>query len=95
MVATDSVEGTIDNALWFHYDMENDILYLRTVSSRNMSTYADEQPDGTMLLRSLESDAPVGLTLINWWKQHGTGKIPDSIRDLEHNIEPIAQRLAA
>lgn len=95
MVATDSIEGTIDNVLWFHYDIDNDTLYLRLASARSVPTYADEQPDGAMLLRTQNTDTPVGLTIINWWKQHGQGRLPDSLRDIENTIEPFARTLAA
>lgn len=35
MVETDTIEGTINRTLWFHYDMSNDVLYLRYQDSRN------------------------------------------------------------
>ena len=30
----DTIEG-VDNTVWYHYDMSNDVLYLRLVSKRN------------------------------------------------------------
>jgi len=95
MVETDTLEGTIDNILWFHYDIPNDVLYLRTSSSRTAETYADEQADGTLLLRRQDNDASVGLTVVNWWKKYGHGALPDSIHHLEEAIEPFARNMAA
>jgi len=95
MVATDTIEGTIDNTLWFHYDLTADILYLRRTDSRDAATYADEQPDGTLLLKRQDNDAIAGLTVIDWWKTYGSGTLPDSLKGIERSIEPIIQKLAA
>lgn len=95
MVATDTIEGTIDNSFWFHYDLANDILYLRMADCSDVQTYADEQEDGSLLLHNLEDDTVVGLTIVDWWKTYGNGDIPDSLRRLEEEIEPFAQKLAA
>lgn len=95
MVATDTIEGTIDSSLWFHYDLTNDVLYLRLADRRDVQTYADEQDDGSLVLRSLNDDSTVGLTIVDWWKTYGNGDIPDSLRRLEEEIEPFAQKLAA
>ncbi len=95
MVATDSIEGVIDEIWWFHYDLTNDVLYLRLANSRNADTYADEQADGTLLLRAQDGDTTVGLTIVNWWKLCGRGQLPDSLRDFEDTIEPFARTLAA
>ncbi len=95
MVSTDTIEGIVDGRLWFHLDISNDVLYLRLADARSTPTYADEQPDGALLLRVLDTDQPVGLTIVNWWKKYGSGMIPDSIRDLEKTIEPFARKIAA
>lgn len=98
MVSTDAVEGTIGEgpeALWFHYDLTADTLYLRLAAHRTAETAAEETADGFLLLRRTDDDTPVGLTVVNWWKRHGKGDLPDSLRRLEEAIEPWAQRLAA
>jgi hypothetical protein len=41
MVKTDSIEGTAEGSLWYHYDLESDVLYLRLASYREQPTYAD------------------------------------------------------
>jgi len=81
MVVTDAVEGTIgmgDTALWFHYDMAADVLYIRRAAERATRTTAEETPDGFILLRREEDNLAVGLTVINWWKRFGSGAVPDS-----------------
>ncbi len=95
MVVTDTIEGTIDDALWFHYDVANDVLYLRLASAREAPTVAEETHEGLLLLRHEETNDPVGLTVVNWWKRFGQGDLPDSIKQLEHHIEPWAKRIAA
>lgn len=95
MVVTETVEGTIDQALWFHYDVVNDVLYLRLASARDAPTVAEETDDGLLLLRHEQTDEPVGLTVVNWWKRFGQGDLPDSIKQLELCIKPWAKRIAA
>ena len=95
MVVTDVIEGVVDETLWFHYDITNDVLYLRLASHRERSTVGEETPDGFILLRDAETDEPAGLTVVNWWKRFGKGELPDSLSELERLIEPWARRLAA
>jgi hypothetical protein len=95
MVKTDTLEGTVDQVLWYHYDLDNDVLYLRLAAQREVPTYAEETPEGLLLLRRQDNDEAVGLTIVNWWKRFGKGSLPDSIRKLEQSIEPWARRLAA
>jgi len=95
MVSADVLEGTVDQALWFHYDLANDVLYLRLASQRNAQTVAEETPDGLLLLKCADTDKPVGLTIVNWWKRFGSGVRPDSISELQKHIEPWAKKVAA
>lgn len=95
IVRVDCIEGTIDDVLWCHYDFTGDVLYLRLASQRDTPTYAEETPEGLLLLRTSDDIVPVGLTIVNWWKRFGKGKLPDSIHALEKAIEPWAAKLAA
>ena len=95
MVITDTLEGTIDSTLWYHYDVTSDVLYLRLVSERQTQTVGEETDEGFILLRREQDDQPVGLTVVNWWKRFGQGPLPDSLKQLERCIEPWKQRLAA
>jgi hypothetical protein len=95
MVITDTVEGVVDGTLWFHYDMANDVLYVRLTSHRETPTVGEETPDGLILLRGVGNERPVGLTIVNWWKRFGKGSLPDSISELQRSIEPWARRIAA
>ena len=94
MVITETIEGIVDSRLWFHYDMANDVLYVRLASHRDAPAVGEETPDGFILLRDAEADAPIGLTVVGWWKRFGRGELPDSIADLETHIEPWARRVA-
>lgn len=95
MVVTDTLEGTINQQLWYHYDRVNDVLYLRLVAERSAETVAEETADGLLQLRRADTDKIVGMTVVNWWKRFGQGKPPDSIKELESHIEPWGQRIAA
>ena len=95
MVKVDTLAGVLDDILWCHYDMANDVLYLQLVEHRGAGTYSQETDDGLLLVRRLDNDEPAGMTIVNWWKRFGTGKLPDSIAELEQAIEPWARRVAA
>jgi hypothetical protein len=95
MVITDTLEGLIDDALWYHYDAANDVLYLRLRSKRETPALGEETDDGLILLRDEQTDQPVGLTVVNWWKRFGQGAFPDSLSEIQRRIEPWAQQLAA
>ena len=94
-VVTETLEGNIDQSIWYHYDVANDVLYLRLLSARDEPTVAEETDDGLLLLRHETGDQVVGLTVVNWWKRFGNGGSTDSIREIERAIEPWAGRLAA
>ncbi len=95
MVITDTIEGVVDGSMWFHYDLANDVLYMRLASRREASAVGEETPDGVVLLRDAKTGEPVGLTVVNWWKRFGQGQLPDSITELQKLIEPWAKRVAA
>jgi len=95
MVKVDAIEGTAEDMLWYHYDVANDVLYLRLAAFREAATYAEETDEGFLLLRCEENDQPAGLTIVNWWQRFGEGELPDSIHAIEQAIEPWTHRIAA
>jgi len=95
MVTTDTLEGIVNDALRFHYDMFTDVLYLKLLEAEEVATVGDITDDGDILLRDEQSGRPVGLTVISWWKRFGTGPLPDSIKEIQQRIEPLAGKLAA
>jgi hypothetical protein len=95
MVVVDTIEGTVGETLWFHYDIANDVLYLRLAEFRDAEVVGEETPDGLFLMRTLADDKAVGLEVVNWWKRFGQGTLPDSMHELAEVIEPWTARLAA
>jgi hypothetical protein len=97
MATTDTVEGTLgaNNSLWFHYDIRNDVLYVRSADARELPCYGDEQPDGTLLLRRQDNDEAVGLTIVNWWKHYGTGHPVHTLEEIASAVEPWSKSIAA
>lgn len=95
MVTLDTLEGIVNGVLWYHYDVGNDVLYLRLNSCRNTNAVGEETDDGLILLRDAQTDAPIGLTVVNWWQRFGRGPLPDSIGELQRQIEPWAGKIAA
>ncbi len=95
LTACPRIEGVVEGTLWCHYDLANDVLYLRLLRDRQASTYSEETEDGYLIVRREDNDEVAGLTVVGWWKRFGTGKLPDSIHELEQAIEPWARKLAA
>jgi hypothetical protein len=95
MVSLDTLEGIVNGNLWYHYDVNADVLYLRLDSERDTSALGEETDDGFILLRAEKTDRPIGLTIVNWWKRFGQGSFPDSITEIQQRIEPLAHKLAA
>jgi len=90
----DTIEGTLRD-LWFHYDVGNDVLYIRLESKRKTRALGEETDDGFILLRDKKTDEPVGITVVNWWQRFGKGSLPDSISEIQKQIKPWGKKLAA
>jgi len=95
MGTVDTIEGIINGILWYHYDVGNDVLYLRLHDKLDAPALGDETEDGLILLRDEKTDQPVGLTVVNWWRRFGQGSLPDSLKEIQLRIEPWGQKLAA
>ena len=93
MVVYDTLEGLIDHRTWFHYDMGSDVLYLCLAEHRRAPSLGEDLEDGTILFRLEETDEPVGLTIVSWWKLFGSGPLPDSLEEIARAIEPWAAKI--
>jgi hypothetical protein len=89
MVTTESLEGVIDEKWWFHFDLRNDVLYVSLLAERETPSVSEETPDGTFLVRRESDDAPIGFTVVSWWKRFGSGagSPPDSLSELSRSVE--------
>lgn len=94
MAVIETIEGVV-GTVWYHYDVADDVLYLRLHNRRETPAVGEETDDGFILLRDEETDKPVGLTVVNWWKRFGAGELPDSIREIQRQIEALGKRIAA
>jgi hypothetical protein len=94
MATAESIEGAA-GPFWFHYDLSNDVLYLRLATAREVEAYGDEDASGFIVLRGIADDRPIGMTIVNWWKRFGSGPLPDSVRELAARVDPWAQRAQA
>ena len=95
MVITDTVGGVIDRWLCFHYDMRDDVLYLRSAAHPETPSFGEETADGLILLRDADTDEPLGLTVVSWLKRSGRADMPDSLDALGRLIESDAKQLSA
>jgi uncharacterized protein YuzE len=88
----DTIEGILPGRLWFHYDVGNDVLYIRLDSERRTATVGEETDDGVVLIRDKKNGRPVGITVVNWWKRFGKGALPDSFSEIQKEIKPWRKR---
>lgn len=89
----EGVKGSIAEDVTFHFDLTNDVLYLRKSSTQEQECYGEETPDGFLLFRT-EADEFAGLTIVDYWKRFGVGSLEDvSLRGLRAEIETRAQAL--
>ena len=95
MATIETIEGTVGNAISFHYDVFADVLYLRLLSDMETPSLGDVNDEGDIVLRDEVADRAVGLTIVNWWKRFGQGPLPDSIAEVQKQIEPLAKKVAA
>lgn len=91
MVVVEALEGSA-GSLWFHYDLRNDVLYLRLLARWDDEVYGEESDEGLIVLHSSRDDAVGGMTIVNWWKRFGQGQLPDSMSQVVARIEPWAKR---
>ena len=94
MATLDTVAGTVDNAVTYHYDVGNDVLYLRrTDHPADAETLGEETDGGLIELREEETGELVGVTVVNWWKRYGDTSGVDSLRALRTGVERMADAL--
>lgn len=94
MAIIHTIEGALGD-LRFHYDVREDVLYLRAAKPSAAEPVGEESDDGLIVFRDQATDQPVGVTIVNWWKRFGEGHLPDSMQELNRYIEQAAQRMAA
>ena|SRR6266581_5365826 len=90
-----TIEGVIPGDVWFHYDVGNDVLYVRLKSKRWISATGEETDDGLVLLRDEKTGKAVGITVVNWWRRFGFGSLPDSFRKIQKKIRPWGRLIVA
>ena len=92
MNSTETIEGII-GSLWYHYDLRNDVLYLRRGAPTDAATYGEEADDGYIVLRLATDDSVIGMTVVGWWKRFGHGALPDSLIEFAQRVESTTRNL--
>lgn len=94
-ITIDAVEGVVENNLWYHFDVSNDILYLQLLPKRDQEMFGEETSEGLILLRTAD-DQIAGMTIISWWKRFGKGKIGNvTLHSLQTQVANMAHKIAA
>lgn len=90
ITASDTFEGTINGILWFHYDLDNDVLYYRFHSMRNIRVIGDETAEGFTDFYT-EDNVFAGMVIIYFWKQFGIGRLSEaSEEEMRSKVEQFA-----
>lgn len=92
MATTETLEGMTGD-LWYHYDVPNDVLYVRRGVPTPAPTYGEENDEGLIIHRADADDAVVAVTIVNWWHRYGQGALPDSLREIAGRVESVARTL--
>ncbi len=96
MVTIDTIEGIINGTISYHYDVFADVLYLRNLADMETPSIGEENDEGMIELHDEKTDRLIGVTIVSWWKRYGQGAaLPDSISEIQKQIEPLAQKVAA
>lgn len=75
----ETMEGATADGIHYHLDVESDVLYLRLADRRWDETYSDEDEAGYFIVRDMESNAIIGLTILSYWKRFG-GRLLSDLR---------------
>ncbi len=70
MALIETIEGVVADRVSFHYDLFADVLYLRLADSFDVQAFGEEDPDGSIWLRTADGRA-VGLTVPSFGKRPG------------------------
>ncbi len=87
-VEVDTLQGILGGSMWFHLDLDNDVLYLRARATLGESVFGEETPEGFTALRS-NSGALAGMTVVNYWQRFGNGDVGSA------SIQAIKDQVAA
>jgi hypothetical protein len=87
-IEIDTLQGTLDDAVWFHLDLSNDVLYFRLQETRQEPVFGEETPEGITLLRTEEGHV-AGMTIVHYWRRFGSGDLSSA------SIHAIKERVAA
>jgi hypothetical protein len=91
-----TLEGSVNAVFHFHYGITGDVLYLRVVDTPGRDSYSEETDDGFLLVHDMETDQPVGITVIGYWKRSGDrralGKV--SLSELDARAAGSAEEIA-
>jgi hypothetical protein len=91
-VEIDTLQGTLDESVWFHLDLTNDVLYLRNEATRGSQVFGEETPDGFTVLRT-DNGSLAGMTIVNYWRRFGSGELSSaSIRKVRDRVAGWAQK---
>src|ERR1041385_1089768 len=73
-VEIDTLQGVLDDRVWFHLDLTNDVLYLRSQTTRNARVFGEDTPEGFTVPRTNNGEF-TGMTVVNYWRQFGSDNL--------------------
>ena len=91
-IEVDTLQGVLGSNVWFHLDLDNDVLYLREHDTRREPAFGEESPEGFTILYT-DSGRVAGMTVVNYWHRFGRGDVTrSSIQSVKDQLSAWAQR---
>ena len=65
----------------YHLDQDNDVLYLAVRGREGVASYGDVDEQECVVRRSIGDESLTGLTILDFWRRFGTGRLLEVARD--------------
>jgi len=93
-VTVNRLDGFIGKGIRYHYDIPADVMYARLAAKMGAESYGEETDEGFILLRSLDEDSLVGVTIVGYWERFGHGRLEDApVSDVVKGVRQVAERM--
>jgi hypothetical protein len=74
VIEIDTLQGILGDSIWFHFDLSNDVLYLRDKATRKDPAFGEENSEGFTVLHTNNGEF-AGMTIVNYWRRFGSGDL--------------------
>jgi len=88
------MDGRIGKGIRYHYDIPADVMYARLAAAKQAESYGEETDEGYILLRTLDGDKLIGVTIAGYWERFGHGRLEDApVSEVVKAVRQVAERV--